>query len=802
MQKGNDPSLGVNSWLEDELYQQYRFDKKSVDDGWTDLFIQLEDGIANATTNGDAEASNGSQYESAGGTATAVAEPPNTPVEEPPQSEPPEQEPAKPEPPIEEPARPEPPVQEPPPSVDAAAAPPVPPVSEPAQVSKEVAKATPTAAAKQEPKTIGASDQLIPLRGAAARIAENMTASLAIPVATSQRQIPVRVIEENRNLVNKQRALQGKGKLSFTHFIAWAIVRALKSNPGLNHAYAENGGEPFRIVRGQVNIGLAVDIAAKDGTRSLKVPNIKHADGMNFAQFVAAYDDIVARARTNKLQIADFEGTSISLTNPGTVGTLGSVPRLMPGQGAIIATGAIDFPAEFAAVSEGMRAQLGLSKTLMMTCTYDHRIIQGAESGSFLAKLQQLLQGEDGFYEGIFRDLKIPFRPIRWEMDRAIAPGRVSPATNTDLAKEAAVIQLIDSYRTRGHFLANTNPLGSDPGYHPELDPSSYGLTLWDLDREFLAGTVKAPSGAIAKYMQQYETLREILDRLRSTYCGSIGIEYMHIQDPVQKQWLQDRMEATENSWKLDDSTRTRILNRLVQAEEFEHFLQTRFVGQKRFGLEGLESTIVALDELLERSANENVHEAVIGMAHRGRLNVLANVVGKSMAQVFSEFDGEPDPESVQGSGDVKYHLGASGIHTASTGKEILVSVAFNPSHLEAVDPVVEGLVRPKQDRLGDKERARVVPILIHGDAALIGQGVVAEVLQLSLLKGYKTGGTIHVVTNNQIGFTTNPLDSRSSIYCTDVALSIHAPSVPCERRRSGSMRAGRATNLRLPAAV
>ena len=276
--------------------------------------------------------------------------------------------------------------------------------------------------------------------------------------------------------------------------------------------------------------------------------------------------------------------------------------------------------------------------------------------------------------------------------------------------------------------------------------------------------------------MRPYEPFRTILDRLRTTYCGSIGIEYMHIPDPEQKQWLQERMEATQNAWKLDESVRSRVLNRLIQAEEFEHFLQARFVGQKRFGLEGLESTIVALDEILECSANENVSEAVIGMAHRGRLNVLANVVGKSMAQVFSEFDGEPDPDSVQGSGDVKYHLGASGVFTSSNGREIVVSVAFNPSHLEAVDPVVEGLVRPKQDRLKDAERARVIPMLIHGDAAFIGQGVVAEVLQLSQLEGYKTGGTIHIVTNNQIGFTTNPLEGRSSVYCTDVALSVLAP--------------------------
>ncbi len=782
MPQAKDPASGINSWLEDELYHQYQFDRKSVDEGWTHLFEEAgQNGELGASANGGASAP---AY-----AATAVAEPaaaetptpygPETPREEPPQQSPPEREPPQQIPPQQEPPQVEPPRQEPPqptpvPQESAGRS-----VAQPQPASApgaaEVARATAKPPAKQESKAVRASDQLIPLRGAAARIAENMTASLSIPVATSQRQIPVRVIEENRNIINKHRALQGRGKLSFTHIVAWAIVKAVRSNPALNHAYAENGGEPFRVVHGAVNIGLAVDVAGKDGARSLKVPNVKNADGMSFAQFIAAYDDIVARARNNKLQVSDFEGTTISLTNPGTVGTLGSVPRLMPGQGAIVATGAIDYPAEFAGSSVETRALLGLSKVLTITCTYDHRIIQGAESGAFLAKLQQLLQGEDSFYESIFRELKIPQMALRWQTDQQIAPSRFA-SLNADVAKEAAVIRLISSYRIRGHLIGNTNPLGSDPAYHPELDPASYGLSIWDLDRPFLAGAVKAPSGAIGSYMQPYETLREILDRLRSTYSGSIGVEYMHIQDPEQKQWLQDRMEGTMNAWPLDDSTRHRILSRLIQAEEFEHFLQSRFVGQKRFGLEGLESTIPALDEILERAANEKVHEAVIGMAHRGRLNVLANVVGKSMTQVFSEFEGEPDPESVQGSGDVKYHLGASGIHKSTLGKEILVSVAFNPSHLEAVDPVVEGLVRPKQDRIGDDKRERVIPILIHGDAAFIGQGVVAEVLQLSQLEGYKTGGTIHVITNNQIGFTTNPLEGRSSVYCTDVALSVQAP--------------------------
>jgi multifunctional 2-oxoglutarate metabolism enzyme len=724
-----DPSLGINSWLEDDLAYQYKFDRKSVDEGWSAL-------LAATLQNGDTQVENAA--------SPAAAKEPTDP-----------------------------PAVTAPPVVNAPQASVTPVV--PAAMPTPAAPSTALAKAATDIKAVGPGDQLVPLRGAAARIAENMTASLRIPVATSQRQIPVRVIEENRTLINKHRALQGKGKLSFTHLIAWAIVKAVKANPALNHAFAENGGELFRVVRNHVNIGLAVDVAGKDGSRSLKVPCIKNADGMDFAQFSVAYDDIVARARTNKLTVADFEGTTISLTNPGTVGTLGSVPRLMPGQGAIIATGAIDYPAEFAAATDEMRAMLGLSKVLMISCTYDHRIIQGAESGAFLATVQKLLQGEENFYDQLFRDLRMPFLPVKWQTDQRITPQRFS-AVNTDVAKEAAVIQLINSYRVRGHLVANVNPLGTQPGYHPELDPSSYGLSIWDFDRPFLAGAVKAPSGAIASYMQPYETLREILDRLRTTYCASIGAEYMHIQDPEQKQWLQDRMEATQNRWPLETELRLRILHRLIQAEEFEHFLQTRFVGQKRFGLEGLESTIPVLDDILDRGANENVHEAVIGMAHRGRLNVLANIVGKSMVQVFSEFEGEPDPDSVQGSGDVKYHLGASGIHRSSQGKEIVVSVAFNPSHLEAVDPVVEGLVRPKQDRLGDAKRERVIPILVHGDAAFAGQGVVAETLQLSQLDGYMTGGTLHIVTNNQIGFTTNPMEGRSSVYCTDIARAVQAP--------------------------
>ena len=689
MSESRVPDFGVNSWLEDELYQQYLNDRRSIDDSWKHVF----------ESNGSNGAANGSHPSAA---APHSAEALTVPVPE------------------------------------------------------------------HRPVT---GETLMPLRGAAARIAENMNASLSIPLATSQRVVPVKVIDENRRIINEHRVLTGKSKISYTHIIGWAIVKAIASNPTLNHAYAETQGQAFRAVREHVNIGIAVDVAGKDGTRALKVPNIKNAESLNFAEYMQAFDDIVARARNNKLAVEDFDGTTISLTNPGTVGTLGSVPRLMPGQGAIIATGTIDYPAEYRGAAEQMRALLGISKVMTVTCTYDHRVIQGAESGMFLGRLQELLEGQEGFYEQIFEDLKIPHKPVHWQLDRPVSIPGVRGAQIDEVAKEAAVLQLINAYRVRGHLIADFDPLGSEAVYHSELDPATYGLTIWDLDRQFLTGTLMSEEDE----PQKIATLREILETLRQTYCGKIGCEFMNIQIPEQKRWLQLRMEPTGNGWPLDQALRVRALERVIEAEEFEHFLHTRFVGHKRFSLEGAESAIVILDEILDRAANTGVHEAVMGMAHRGRLNVLANIVGKSMVQVFSEFEGI-DPDSTQGSGDVKYHLGASGVRKSTTGKEIVVSVAFNPSHLEAVDPVVEGIVRPKQDRLGDTQRERVIPILVHGDAAFAGQGVVAETLNLSQLEGYTTGGTIHLVINNQIGFTTNPDEARSTPYSTDVARMVQAP--------------------------
>ncbi len=677
-----DPDSGINSWLEDELYQQYLRDHGAVDESWKHVF------------------------EKSGNGAPAAA-----------------------------------------------------PVPKPLPVAT-VEGAT--------------GEEWVPMRGAAARIAHNMDVSLAVPLATSQRTIPVKVIDENRRVINNHRTLLGKSKVSYTHIIGWAIVRALEYFPGLNHAYAEKSGEPFRIVRGNINLGVAVDVPGKDGGRNLLVPNIKDAGHIDFPTYVAAFDDLVGRARAGKLGAPDFQGTTISITNPGTVGTMQSIPRLMAGQGAIIAVGTIDYPAEYQGVAPEMRAALGISKVMTLTCTYDHRIIQGAESGLFLGKLQALLNGEDGFYEEVFEHLHLPYNPVRWEPDRqATLPG-LAGRSAAEVAKEAAVLQLINAYRVRGHLIADLDPLGGIPSYHAELDPLTYGLTIWDLDREFLTGTLGAAIGESAP--KPIATLREILETLRQTYCGKIGCEYMNIQHPEQKRWLQERMEPQANNWPLDVTLRTRILEHLVAAEEFENFLHARFIGQKRFSLQGGEAAIAILQELAFRAADRGVQEMVIGMAHRGRLTVLANVVGKPLARIFSQFEGYSDETSTLGSGDVKYHLGARGVRRSPAGNEIVMAVAPNPSHLEAVDPVVEGIVRPKQDRLGDTKRERVIPLLIHGDAAFAGQGVVAETLNLSQLDGYSTGGTVHLIINNQIGFTTLPDEARSTPYSTDVARMVQAP--------------------------
>ena len=637
-----------------------------------------------------------------------------------------------------------------------------------------VASHTVTTTTPARPVTIDA--EATPLRGAAARIVTNMNASLAVPTATSVRTVAARLLEINRSALNESLARSSGAKVSFTHVIAYAILKGLGEIPAMNATFidaVDDKGTPGVRRHEHVGLGLAVDVQKKDGTRTLLVPVIRDADTMDFRTFLLAYEDLVRKVHGGGYGADDLVGATVSITNPGTLGTVQSVPRLMPGQGAIFGVGALAWPAGFEAADPRALAELGVGKVMTLTSTYDHRIIQGAESGLFLKYVAECLTGEHEFYDEIFASLGIPYEPARWAKDS-------NPSSNEAEAerilKQIRVQALINMYRVRGHLNAHLDPLSSEPPpLHAELDLASYGLTIWDLQRSFvvdgLAGLHEAP-------------LEKILAILRDAYCRTIGIEYGHIMDPVQKRWIQERVEGVDATTSLEEQRR--ILNVLSEAEVFERFLHTRYVGQKRFGLEGAESTIVALQTVLDEAADHGVKEAVIGMAHRGRLNVLANIVGKSYSDIFSEFEGNLDVESVQGSGDVKYHKGARGIFKNPRGVTIDVSMASNPSHLEAVSPVVEGIVRAKQDLVIRPSDGTVtdqpfvehpyLAVLIHGDAAFAGQGVVAETLNLSQLSGYRVGGAIHLVVNNQVGFTTAPESARSSFYPTDVAKMIQAP--------------------------
>ncbi len=599
------------------------------------------------------------------------------------------------------------------------------------------------------------------LRGPAARVVANMEASLEVPTATSVRTIPAKLLIDNRIVINNHLTRTRGGKVSFTHLIGYAIVEALAELPAMNAAYVEDDGKPAVSTPEHINFGLAIDLAKPDGSRQLLVPNVKDADKMNFATFFAGYEDVVKRARAGSLQASDFQGTTITLTNPGTIGTVHSVPRLMGGQGTIIGVGAMDYPAEFQGASLDTVTRLGVSKVMTLTSTYDHRVIQGAQSGEFLALVHKKLLGLDGFFDRVFTALRVPYEPVRWIQDAA---------TNetAEAAKPARIAELIHAYRSRGHLMADVDPLSTRIRKHPDLDVQTHGLTLWDLDRVYATGDF----GGKDRWK-----MRDVLGLLRDAYCRTIGIEYMHIADRTQRQWLQERLEVGYT--KPAPEEHLRILRRLNAAEAFEAFLQTKYVGQKRFSLEGGESLIPLLDAVMSSAAEAGIQEVCIGMAHRGRLNVLANLAGKSYSQIFSEFDGTAVPGSVQGSGDVKYHLGTEGTFTAETGATTNVYLAANPSHLEAVNPVLEGIVRAKLDQLGADpatEGFPVLPVLVHGDAAFAGQGVVMETLNLAGLRGYKTGGTVHVIINNQVGFTTGPGDSRSTRYCTDLAKGYQIP--------------------------
>ncbi|MER7249421.1 multifunctional oxoglutarate decarboxylase/oxoglutarate dehydrogenase thiamine pyrophosphate-binding subunit/dihydrolipoyllysine-residue succinyltransferase subunit [Kribbella sp. NPDC000426] len=739
-------AFGANEWLVDELYEKYQQDPNSVDPAWLDFFKTYNpDGDAKPVTTTPADAprpdavsdnktpeapSRGSAPTVPASNAPAAAAAPQSPATQTPA-----------------------PAQA---AVPQKAAPTGGTVNQPTPAQPAQPKAAQPKTA--QPAATDETERKI-LRGAPARTAQNMETSLTVPTATSVRQVPVKLLIDNRIVINNHLKRARGGKVSFTHLIGWALVKALKTLPEMNASYDETDGKPTLVNPAHINLGLAIDMQKPDGTRQLLVPSIKSAETMTFADFWMAYEDIVRRARDNKLALPDFQGTTISLTNPGTIGTQHSVPRLMTGQGCIIGVGAMEYPPEYQGAADETMAKLAVSKVMTLTSTYDHRIIQGAQSGEYLRRLHQLLLGGEGFYDEIFQSLRIPYEPIRWAAD-------LPHSHEEDISKQARILELIHAFRVRGHIMADTDPLEYKQRSHPDLDVATHGLTLWDLDREFATGSF----GGDRRFMK----LREILGILRDSYCRTTGIEYMHIQDPEQRKWLQERIERPHT--KPPREEQLRILAKLNEAEAFETFLQTKYVGQRRFSLEGGETTIPLLDELCEEAAGAGLEEVAIGMAHRGRLNVLANIVGKSYGQIFREFEGNIDPRTVQGSGDVKYHLGAEGEFVSEFGDKIKVSVAANPSHLETVDPVLEGIVRAKQDILDRGAAFPVLPVLVHGDAAFAGQGVVAETLNLSQLRGYRTGGTIHVIVNNQVGFTTSPASSRSSMYSTDVARMVQAP--------------------------
>jgi len=609
-----------------------------------------------------------------------------------------------------------------------------------------------------------------PIRGPAVRLVTNMTASLGVPTATSFRDLEVSILEARRRELNAQVAPR---KVSFTHLIGYAIVRAAAEQRTMTHAFAETAdGQPLRMDPGTLNLGLAVDVERPDGGRFLVVPVIKGADDMDFAAFHARYEELVAGARTNRLSPDDFAGGTITLTNPGTLGTTASVPRLMAGQGTIVATGAI--------------RSLAGSRLMTITSTYDHRIIQGAESGLFLRRIDDALAGRDGFYEEVFAAMGAALGPAPAPAPESLtaappvsaAPTQPAPAPGAaadDLRHMAAAMALVGAYRLYGHLGATLDPLGGDPPGDPALDPAFHGLTPEIMDR--------IPAGQLGVHVGG-ETLSEVLAALRRTYTGTIAYEVEHLGNHAERAWLRRVIESGAHRAPLTADEQRRLLERLTAVEGLERFLHRAYLGQKRFSIEGLDAMVPMLDLILEMGAAQGTRRAVIGMAHRGRLNVLAHTVGMSYDAILAEFEaGRPDEAVMPDTeaDDVKYHLGADGVFPCTAG-DVAVSVMPNPSHLEAVDPVVEGRARAEQtDRSASPARVdtrRTLPILIHGDAAFAAQGVVAESFNLSRLPGYANGGTVHIIGNNQIGFTTGADEARSTTYSSDLAKGFDVPIV------------------------
>ena len=617
------------------------------------------------------------------------------------------------------------------------------------------------------------------IKGGAAMLARYMDESRSIPTATSFRTMTVTTMDGRR------KELKAAGhKVSFTHLIAYAIAKAATDEmPVMTHHFEERDGKPYRIDDGAVNLGIAVDVEKKDGSRTLMVPVIKDAGRLSFTEFLDAFGDLITRARENKLTADDLTGANLSLTNPGGIGTVASVPRLMTGQGTIVATGSIAYPVGLEAIGE----MIGAEKVMTMTSTYDHRVIQGAESGRFLKVVEEYLQGEHGFYDQVFADLGVTLGP---------APAKPAPAAAAAVARDTAApapagepdeellqavqaaTSLIKAYRTHGHQAARLDPLGTEPEGDPALDPGPLGLTD-EIMRKIPAKILRiGVPGA---------TLHDALPHLRETYTGTIAYEIEHIASHRQRTWLREKIETGAYRQPLTTEEQKALLERLIKVDAFERFMHKAYLGQKQFSIEGLDMTVPMLDELIQLAAAHGAREVVMGMAHRGRLNVLAHNLGRPYDSIFAEFEGASTLEAVTtipqgGTGDVKYHHGSQGSYQLPNGESILVNLEHNPSHLEFVDPVVVGAARAAQTtRQGPhahRDTNAAVPVILHGDAAFPGQGVVAETLNLQALDGYSVGGTIHIIQNNQVGFTTDPDDARSTRWASDLAKGFDVPII------------------------
>ena len=644
-----------------------------------------------------------------------------------------------------------------------------------------------TSAASAQPQLppVSAQAKITQLKGPAAALTGYMEQSLTIPTATSFRTLAVDVLDARRKELNAAVKAAGRSeKISFTHVLAYALVRAAHEMPFITHHFRRDGDRPVRVEPG-IHLGLAVDAERKDGSRFLVVPVIKNADALDFVQFRAKYEDLVAKARENKLTADDLQGASFTLTNPGGIGTSASVPRLMAGQGAIIAAGAIGYPPGFASVSEAALKQLGVSKIMQMTSTYDHRVIQGAQSGEYLRRIDELLQGKNGFYEAVFASLGLQAGPAP-QLTTSAMPALVTPppaqpqqmpAPSDDMLRAvAAGMAIVAAYRTHGHLAATLDPLGTPPIGDPSLEPANWGLT---------PALQSAIPASVLRVKVPGNTLADVLPRLRETYSSTIAYEVEHISNTEQREWLRDVIESGKHKIALSNEQKIDLLNRLTRVEVFERYLRKSFLGQKTFSGEGLDVMVPMLEEMLELLAHEGTGHAVLGMAHRGRLATIAHAVNLPYEEILAEFEaaherGEVGKDDV--TGDVKYHHGATGTYRCRDGNAITVTLANNPSHLEAVDPVVEGSTRALQTdhshAMPAQDVRKAAPILIHGDAAFMGQGIVSEVLNLQSLPGYQTGGTIHVIANNQVGFTTDPRDSRSTRYASDLAKGFDVPIV------------------------